>query len=358
MKKVHIQSKADWYQVEPECAAWVQELVIGSDVGPEFVIGEDGIEFGPCFPRLRKLSCHKSISQNELNLIERLPLEALSITMHEPPTALLMPTLKKLTLWLDSVELTPMDVLMLRSQTAREIDLSGCQDLRSLFIRNLCDLDLRCISALPNLRKLALYGAVLTDLSPLTALPLESLSLCNCYVEDAEALTSISSLRQVDLSYNQLETAAELCALPNLQTLNLRKNLLKDEETIRAHFRGRSLVISEHDHALQYLEHDITQIQYFANRGLFSALRKGINSPPPSTALDKIRWQSLLEDEYDVLLNRRILSQARRSVQRIAERKRWPDYSFDYQAYFVSRLRQEFPFLEDEELINKSKSKS
>lgn len=306
--KMHIQSKIDWYKIEPERAAWVQELVIDSSAAPGFVIVEDDIDFEPFFPNLRKLSCHKTISQNELNLIERLPLESLCITMHEPPKALRMPTLKKLVLWVDPVELTPMDVLMLRSQSAQEVDLSGCHDLRSLSIRNLCDLDLRCISALPNLRKLALFGAVLTDLSPLATLPLESVSLCNCYIEDAAVLTSISSLRQVDLSYNQLETAAELCVLPNLHMLNLRKNPLKDEDAIRAHFRGRSLIISEHDHALQNLEHEITQIRYIANRGLFSALRKGINSPPPSATLDKIRWQGLLEDDYDVLLNRRILS--------------------------------------------------
>ena len=67
-KKLRIRSKADWYRIEPEHAAWVEELFIASSAGDQFVIGEDDIDIAHSFPRLKHLSGKCSVKMSGVTL--------------------------------------------------------------------------------------------------------------------------------------------------------------------------------------------------------------------------------------------------------------------------------------------------
>ena len=233
-KKLNIRSKADWYRIEPEQAAWVEELGISDSVGNQFVVGEDDIEIQHFFPRLKHLSVWKSLSENEWNHIAGLSLRTLRVYVDTLPARIAMPELRELNVSVREAALTPMEIEVLRAGGARRtIDLSGCPVLESLSIWHAPDLEVGCFSQMPSLKKLVLYGTVLSDLNPLQEMSLTSLSLSRCALNDVSSLNRIETLESVDLAYNEIETAAALCALPHLQKLNLRNNPLKDEAAIR-----------------------------------------------------------------------------------------------------------------------------
>lgn len=346
-KKLHIRAKADWYRIEPEHAAWVEELVIASSVGDQFVIGEDDIDIVHSFPRLKHLSVWKSLSKNEWNHIAGLSLRTLRVYVDTLPERIAMPELRELNISVREAALTPMEIEVLRAGGARrKIDLSGCSALDSLSIWHSPDLDVSCFFQMPSLKKLVLYGTVLSDLNPLQEMSLTSLSLSRCALNDASSLNRIETLESVDLAYNEIETAAALCALPHLQKLDLRNNPLKDEAAIRNLFRGQELIISEHDYLLRRIQRDISSMKLFAGRDLYNDLRKSITSPPRSLR-DRALAQKLMEWEYNDLFKDRVASLARRGLKQL---RVYNSDCFDYKEYYINTLRETYPFLMDEEL--------
>lgn len=349
-KKLHIRAKADWYRIEPEHAAWVEELVIASSVGNQFVIGEDDIDIAHSFPRLKHLSVWKMLSENEWSHIAELPLRTLSINIDSLPERIVMPELRELNISVRKADLTPMEIEVLRAVgTHRTIDLSGCPALESLTIRNVPDLDIGCFSQMPSLKKLILYETVLSDLSQLKNLSLTSVSFVQCHLNTIFGLEQLNTLRNVDLSYNEIEAAAALCGLPCLQKLNLRKNPLKDEAAIRNLFRGQELIISEHDYLLVRIQTDISSMKIIAEQGLYNDLRKSISSAPGNYR-DRALAQKLMEWDYTDLIKDRIISLARRGLKQFSDKGIRNTDGFDYTEYYISTLRETYPFLMDEEL--------
>lgn len=349
-KKLHIRSKAEWYRVEPECAAWVEELVIASSVGDQFVVGEDDIDIHHFFPRLKHLSVWKSLSENEWNHIAGLSLRTLGVNVDSLPERIVMPDLRELSISVRETAMTPIEVEILRAGGARRtIDLSGCPALESLTIRHVPDLDIGCFSQMPSLKKLVLYGTVLSELSQLKNLSLTSVSLVQCYLNTISGLEQLTTLRNVDLSYNEIETAAALCRLPCLQELNLRKNPLKDEAAIRNLFRGQELIISEHDYLLKRIQTDISSMKIIAEQGLYNDLRKSVSSAPRSLR-DRALAQKLMEWDYNDLFKDRIASLARRGLKQFSDKGIRNVDGFDYTEYYINTLRETYPFLKDEEL--------
>lgn len=346
-KKLQIRAKADWYRIEPEHAAWVEELVIASSVGDQFVIGEDDIDIVHSFPRLKHLSVWKSLSENEWNHIAGLSLRTLRVYVDTLPERIAMPELRELNISVREAALTPMEIEVLRAGGTRsKIDLSGCPVLESLSVWHAPDLDVGCFSQMPSLKKLVLYGTVLSDLNPLQEMSLTSLSLSRCALNDVSSLNRIETLESVDLAYNEIETAAALCALPHLQKLDLRNNPLKDEAAIRNLFRGQELIISEHDYLLRRIQRDISSMKLFAGRDLYNDLRKSITSPPRSLR-DRALAQKLMEWEYNDLFKDRVASLARRGLKQL---RVYNSDCFDYKEYYINTLRETYPFLMDEEL--------
>ena len=349
-KKLHIRSKADWYRIEPEQAAWVEELGISDSVGNQFVVGEDDIEIQHFFPRLKHLSVWKSLSENEWNHIAGLSLRTLRVYVDTLPARIAMPELRELNVSVREAALTPMEIEVLRAGAARRtIDLSGCPVLESLSIWHAPDLDVGCFFQMPSLKKLVLYGTVLSDLNPLQKMSLTSLSLSRCALNDVSNLNRIETLESVDLAYNEIETAAALCALPHLQKLNLRNNPLKDEAAIRNLFRGQELIISEHDYLLKRIQRDISSIKLIAGQGLYNDLRKSVSSAPGNLR-EKALTQKLMDWDYTDLIKDRIISLARRGIKQLAEKGIRNTDRFDYTEYYINTLRETYPFLKDEEL--------
>ena len=349
-KKLHIRSKADWYRIEPEQAAWVEELGISDSVGNQFVVGEDDIEIQHFFPRLKHLSVWKSLSKNEWNHIAGLSLRTLRVYVDTLPARIAMPELRELNVSVREAALTPMEIEVLRAGGARrKIDLSGCPALEWLTIRHVPDLDIGCFTRIPSLKKLVLYGTVLSDPSQLNNLSLTSVSLIQCYLNTISGLEQVNTLQNVDLSYNEIETAAALCALPSLQKLNLRKNPLKDEAAVRNLFRGQELIISEHDYLVKRIQTDISSMKLFAGRDLYNDLRKSVSSAPRSLR-DRALAQKLMEWDYNDLFKDRIASLARRGLKQFSDKGIRNVDGFDYTEYYISTLRETYPFLMDEEL--------
>lgn len=349
-KKLHIRAKADWYRIEPEHAAWVEELAIASSVGDQFVIGEDDIDIVHSFPRLKHLSVWKSLSENEWGHIAGLSLRTLGVNADSLPERIVMPDLRELSISVRETSMTPIEVEVLRAGGARRtIDLSGCPALESLSVWHAPDLDVGCFSQMPSLKKLVLYGTVLSDLNPLQEMSLTSLSLSRCALNDVSSLNRIETLESVDLAYNEIETAAALCALPHLQKLDLRNNPLKDEAAIRNLFRGQELIISEHDYLLKRIQRDISSMKLFAGRDLYNDLRKSITSPPGSLR-DKVLAQKLMEWDYTDLIKNRIASLARRGLKQLRDKSIQNTDGFDYTEYYINTLRETYPFLKDEDL--------
>ena len=349
-KKLHIRAKADWYQIEPEHAAWVEELVISDSVGNQFVVGEDDIEIQHFFPRLKHLSVWKSLSKNEWNHIAGLSLRTLTVCVDSLPESISMPELRELIVFAREESITPMEIEILRAGGARrKIDLSGCPALESLTIRHVPDLDIGCFSQMPSLKKLVLYGTVLSDLSQLKNLSLTSASLVQCHLNTISGLEQLITLRNVDLSYNEIETAAALCVLPSLQKLNLRKNPLKDESAVRDLFRGQELIISEHDYLLKRIQTDISSMKIIAEQGLYNDLRKSVSSAPGNLH-DRALAQKLMGWDYTDLIKDRIITLARRGLKQFSDKGIRNVDGFDYIEYYNKTLRETYPFLMDEEL--------
>lgn len=349
-KRVDIKTTADWYRIEPEHAAWVEELVIASSVGDQFVIGEDDIDIVHSFPRLKHLSVWKSLSGNEWNHIAGLSLRTLRVYVDTLPERIAMPELRELNISVREAALTPMEIEVLRAGGARrKIDLSGCPDLEWLTIRHVPDLDIGCFTRIPSLKKLVLYGTVLSDPSQLNNLSLTSVSLIQCYLNTISGLEQVNTLQNVDLSYNEIETAAALCALPSLQKLNLRKNPLKDEAAVRNLFRGQELIISEHDYLVKRIQTDISSMKLFAGRDLYNDLRKSV-STAPGNLRDRALAQKLMEWDYTELIKDRIASLARRGLKQLRDKSIQNADGFDYTEYYINTLRETYPFLKDEEL--------
>lgn len=349
-KKVHIRSKADWYRINPEQAARVEELVVASSVGDQFVIGEGDIDFEHSFPRLKHLSVWKYLSQSEWNHIARLPLRTLNVCVDALPESITMPELRELIVFVREESFSPMELEILRTGgTHRSIDLSGCISLEWLTIRHVPDLDIRCLSGLSTLRKLVLYGTVLSDLSPLTAIQLTSLSFSNCYLRDVSGLERIETLQNIDLSYNDIENAAALCVLPHLQKLYLRKNPLKDERAVRELFHGQELIISEHEYQLKRIESDISRLKLEAGKILFNSLRGSMNSTPESFH-EKVKFQKLMEWDYTELMKDRIVTLARLGIKQLSDKGIRNADGFDYTEFYIDTLRETYPFLKDENL--------
>ena len=349
-KRVDIKTPADWYRIEPEHAAWVEELVIASSVGDQFVIGEDDIDIVHSFPRLKHLSVWKSLSNNEWNHIAGLSLRTLTVCVDSLPESISMLELRELIVFAREESITPMEIEILRAGGAhRKIDLSGCPALEWLTIRHVPDLDIGCFTRIPSLKKLVLFGTVLSDLCQLKNLSLTSVSLVQCYLNTISGLEQLNTLRNVDLSYNEIEDAAALCGLPCWQELNLRKNQVKDESAVRDLFRGQELIISEHDYLLKRIQTDISSMKTIAEQGLYNDLRKSVSSAPRSLR-DRALAQKLMEWDYNDLFKDRIASLARRGLKQFSDKGIRNVDGFDYTEYYINTLRETYPFLKDEDL--------
>ena len=188
-RKLVIHDKREWYQVEPQQAANVHSIHISSDVSDDFVFGKDGINFDnfhmEYYSHLKELSIFKPISTDELTLIQKLPLKKLAISMSQAPQKIAMPKLRELTIFLTGeAGVTPVEVLSIKSSSQEKIDLNGCPLLEELYISHLRSFDLHCLTGLHSLQRLRINDCVLSDLSPLSDLPLTDVILSGCYLSD------------------------------------------------------------------------------------------------------------------------------------------------------------------------------
>jgi len=344
-RKLVIHDKREWYQVEPQQAANVQSIFIGSDVSDSFVLGEDGINFDnfhmKYYSHLKELSIAKPISADELSLIQKLPLKKLSVSMREAPLKIAMPKLRELTFFITGeAGVTPIEGLAIKSDSQEKIDFDDCPLLEELYISHLRSFDLHCLAALSSLRRLRINDCVLSDLSPLSDLPLTDVILSCCHLADVSPLDEIATLQTISLYGNDIEKAAQLCSLPELRQLELRNNPLKDAEEIRKRFHGETLIINRHDAAIERINRQVKDIRYWANRWLFNQ-SVALMKKEPSNLAEKMRYKHLTEQDYDCALEDQIVVLAKDAVKNFDENAYCNEDAFDYKAYFLSRIRRE-----------------
>ena len=157
-------------------------------------------------------------------------------------------------------------------------------------------------------------------------------------------LDEIATLQTISLYGNDIEHAAQLCDLPELQQLELRNNPLVDAEEIRKRYHGEKLIIDCHDAAIERINRQIEEIRYWANRWLFSQA-VGFLKKSPSTPIEMIRFKHLTEQDYDCALEDQIVVLAKDAVKKFDGKSIGNGNDFDYKAYFLSRIRREYPFL-------------
>lgn len=343
-----ITSLEEWEQLSPQEKAGIHRIHIGLDSqidleeerGHTFIRSLDA----EC-PLLHTLSLCKSSSSELLELIESLPLTKLSIWTEELPKRIAMPKLRELSLFFPSAEpLMPLEAMIIQGESGEKVDFTACPLLEELSIYHAQRFDLNSLVTAPAIQRLRIKDCVLSDLAPLTALPLTDLTLASCYLTDVSALETIESLQSLNLYDNSIEKAASLCSLSALKFLELRRNPLQDEPDVRATFRGERLVISKQDAAVDRINEDIKMLRNQANRTLFYRVIQAFH-PEQEKPYTKYQRRELSEEDYDTLLERQIRFEAKAALSRF-DKSFYPKSSgFDYRSYYIERLKREYHFL-------------
>ena len=209
-------SMEEWEQLSPQEKADIHRIHIGLD-SQICLKEEDGFAFiqslGVSCPQLQTLAVNKEVSLELLESIELLSLSGLSVWMTELPQRISMPTLRELTLFIDSAEpLMPLEAMAIQGESGENEDFTACSLLDGLTISHAHCFDLNSLVAAPTIQRLKIKDCVVSDLAPLTNLPLTDLTLSNCYLQDISMLEKIESLQSLDLYDNAIETAVGLCA--------------------------------------------------------------------------------------------------------------------------------------------------
>ena len=116
------------------------------------------------------------------------------------------------------------------------IKYSDVKDLTDLDLSNFIDTDdnakikdISALSSLTNLTKLNLSYNQISDISSLSGLTnLTDLNLCYNQISNVSALSSLTNLTDLDLSYNQISNVSALSSLTNLTGLDLYNNQISD----------------------------------------------------------------------------------------------------------------------------------
>lgn len=95
------------------------------------------------------------------------------------------------------------------------------------------DDDIKLLAKCPNLRVLVLDYQEITDITPLTDLPLEYLSLTGNTISDIEPLSGLYGLQVLDLAENPVRSADLLAGLPELRELSLEATGVTSIEAFR-----------------------------------------------------------------------------------------------------------------------------
>ncbi len=338
----------EWEQLSPQEKERIQRIHIGlnSQIDLE---GEQGHTFiqslDVACPQLHTLSICKTSSLELLERIESLPLTNLSFWTEELPKRISMPTLRELSLFFPSAEpLMPLEAMIIQGEAGENVDFSACPLLEELSISHAHRFDLNSLVTAPVIQRLRIKDCVLSDLAPLTALPLTDLTLASCYLTDVSALEKIESLQSINLYDNSIEKAASLCSLPALQFLELRRNPLQDISGVRAAFHGERLVIDRHDAAIYRLNDDVRMLANQANRALFYRVIHAFH-PAQEKPYTKYQRRELSEEDYDTLLERQIRFEAKTALSRFDKSFYSKSSGFDYRSYYIERLKREYPFL-------------
>ena len=111
--------------------------------------------------------------------------------------------------------------------------ISGLTNLERLYLDNNSISDVSALSGLPNLRQLWLFRNSISDLSPLSGLTnLERLYLYNNNISDISALSGLTRLEQLDLDNNSISDVSPLSGLTNLEWLWLSRNSISDVSSL------------------------------------------------------------------------------------------------------------------------------
>ena len=88
--------------------------------------------------------------------------------------------------------------------------------------------DIEALSELDKLESLSIVFSGVSDLSPIADAPIKYLSVYRSGLSDISVLENMTSLEEVSLTYNAIEDVTPLTKLPNLKFINLDYNYISD----------------------------------------------------------------------------------------------------------------------------------